>query len=231
LTNTTSIPGPSDRRKKRPRAWGSLDRAQIVAAALDIARAEGIKAMTIRRVSEKTGASRMALYRHVRDKQELLELVADEISWQAIPRKTSDTDNWRDRLRAIAYGLRKKFEANPAFLELIILRPTHGRGAVAMSELMTRAIASTGLPAKRVVHYTLVFTDIVLGRIQREISGDPTRGARNKPLVDAAVASGEAPYVTRYESEWRNVEPDDVFAAEVEMVITAIQAEQDANAR
>lgn len=187
--------------------------------------------MTIRRVSEKTGASRMALYRHVRDKSELLELVADEISWQAIPRTLDEAADWQDRLRAIAYGLREKFEANPAFLELIILRPTHGRGAIAMSELMTRTIASTGLPAERVVHYTLVFTDIVLGRIQREISGDPTRGARNKPLVDAAVASGEAPFVTLYESEWRNVVPDDVFATEVKMVIDAIRAETDAGSR
>ncbi len=76
---------------------------------------------------------------------------------------------------------------------------------------MTRAIASTGLPALRVVHYTLVFTDIVLSRIQREASGDPTRDIRNQPLVDAAVASGHAPYVTQYEAEWRTVRPQAVF--------------------
>ena len=210
------------------RAWGSLDRSQIIAAAMDIAREQGIKGLTIRNVSERTGASRMALYRHVRDKDELLELVADEISWQAIPNGLDENAGWKESLRAIANGLREGFGRNPAFLELIILRPTHGRGAVAMSELMTRTIASTGLPALRVVHYTLIFTDIVLGRIQREVAGDPTRGDRNQPLVDAAVASGDAPTVTRYESEWRTVEPDAVFVAEVEMVLSAIDGELNA---
>ncbi len=51
--------------------------------------------MTIRKVSEQSGASRMALYRHVRDKQELCELVADEISWQAVPRELDETSTGR----------------------------------------------------------------------------------------------------------------------------------------
>jgi AcrR family transcriptional regulator len=49
------------------RPWGGLGRAQIVDAAMEIARAEGIEALTIRRLATEVGASRMALYRHVPD--------------------------------------------------------------------------------------------------------------------------------------------------------------------
>ena len=216
----------STEKKRKARAWGSLDRAQIVAAALDIARQEGMSGLTIRKVSERTGASRMALYRHVSDKMELLELLADEMSWQSIPDDLGETAEWTERLRAIAHGLRKTFSAYPAFIELILPHPTHGRGAVAMSELITRVIASTGLPGPRVAHYTLVFTDIVLGRIHREMTGDPTNPQRNKLLVEAAVASGQAPFVTQYEAEWGRVEPDAVFLSELDMVIFAIERER-----
>jgi AcrR family transcriptional regulator len=208
-----------------PREWGSLDRDQIVAVALAVAQAEGIEGVTIRRVADAVGASRMALYRHVRDKQELLDLLADEIAWQALP-DVDDADDWRDRLRAIAAGLRERLTANPAFIDLMIVRAVHGRGGVAMSELITRAMAATGLPTARVAHFCMVFTDVVLGRIQREAAGDPTRGERNRRLIDAAVASGQAPFVVRHEAELRDVQPDDVFATEVEMVIAEIEKER-----
>ncbi len=211
------------------RGWGTLDRDQIVAVALAVAREGGLGAVTIRRVADEVGASRMALYRHVRDKEELLDLVADEIAWQAVPPAQDgvvDTADWRDRLRAIAAGLRRELTANPAFIDLIVVRAVHGRGGVAMSELITRAIAATGLTTARVAHFSMVFTDVVLGRIQRETAGDPTRGERNRRLIDAAVASGQAPFVERHEAELRTVQPDDVFATEVEMVIAALEKEQ-----
>jgi AcrR family transcriptional regulator len=65
---------------KHRRTWGSLGRAQIVAAALDIVRTEGLPALTIRRVAAELDASRMGLYRHVPNKQALIDLVMDAIA-------------------------------------------------------------------------------------------------------------------------------------------------------
>lgn len=203
--------------------WGTLDRDRIVAAALDLARSDGLDGLTIRRLAEAVGASRMALYRHVRDKQELLDLVADEIAWQAVPEV--GTDDWRAALRAVAAGLRAGYSQNPAFIELVVVRSVHGRGGVAMAELITRTVAATGLPKDRVAHWCMVFSDVVLGRIQREVAGDPTRGERNARLLQAALDSGQAPVIARHADELLEVRADDVFATEVEMVIAAIEAE------
>ncbi|MFW7413989.1 TetR/AcrR family transcriptional regulator [Demequina sp. SO4-18] len=206
-------------------SWGTLSREAIVDTALVLARERGIGAVTIRAVAEAVGCSRMALYRHVRDKTDLLDLLADEVSWAAAARAPDPGAPWESQLASIAASLREEFTANQALIEILIGNAVEGRGGVRVSEQITRAIASTGLPPERVAHYCLVFTDVVLGRIQREARGDPTTPARNKRLIDAAVASDEAPTVRRYASYLRAVDPGEVFEAEVNMVCAAIHEE------
>jgi AcrR family transcriptional regulator len=62
-----------------------LSRTAIVAAAQHVVERDGVEALTMRRVAEDLGASPMALYRHVRNKDELLVLVLDELA-AALPR-------------------------------------------------------------------------------------------------------------------------------------------------
>ena len=56
---------------------GALDRETVVAAALEIADRDGLSGVTMARVAEALGGSPMSLYRHLSDKQELLDAVAD----------------------------------------------------------------------------------------------------------------------------------------------------------
>ncbi|MBF6171537.1 TetR/AcrR family transcriptional regulator [Nocardia blacklockiae] len=93
-----TIRGVTDRR-----AWGSLQRAQIVAAALDIARAEGIEALTIRRLAAEVGASRMALYRHVAIAASALVLTAalPRRAPAPLPTDTQDMSGYVDRAQRV----------------------------------------------------------------------------------------------------------------------------------
>ncbi|MFI5609615.1 TetR/AcrR family transcriptional regulator [Amycolatopsis sp. NPDC051903] len=68
-----STPG----RPGRPARWS---RADVVEAARGIVAAEGVEALTMRRVARELGCSPMALYRHVRDKDELLALLMDHVA-------------------------------------------------------------------------------------------------------------------------------------------------------
>ena len=207
--------------------WGTLDLDRIVDASLALAREEGgLAAVTVRRVAEAAGCSRMALYRHVQDKQQLLDLAADRIAADAAAGLAlDDPAPWDERLRAIADSLRTHLERNPAFAEFMIVRSAHGPGGVRMAELITRAVARTGLAPDRVAHYCLVFTDVVLGRIHHEVAGDPTASSRNARLLAAAADVPDASFVRRYTEELRRVRTDDVFATEVAMVVGAMRAE------
>ncbi|MGK8523410.1 TetR family transcriptional regulator [Nocardia asteroides] len=62
---------------RRPRTSG-LGREQIVAAAVEILDANGLDALSMRKLGAKLGAGATSLYWHVSNKEELLELVLDE---------------------------------------------------------------------------------------------------------------------------------------------------------
>lgn len=73
----TTEPAPSPRRRGRP---PRLSREAIVAVARVIVERDGIEALSMRRVATELGSSPMALYRHVRDKDELLVLLLDALA-------------------------------------------------------------------------------------------------------------------------------------------------------
>jgi AcrR family transcriptional regulator len=68
-----TVRGPPSRRR------GGVTVDDVVAAAIDIVDREGVDALTIRRVAEACGLSPMGLYRHVRDKDDLLDRVVNAV--------------------------------------------------------------------------------------------------------------------------------------------------------
>src|SRR5574341_1482687 len=82
--------------KVKPR----LDRSQIVQAALDLLDAVGFDGLTMRNLAKKLGIKAASLYWHVRNKQDLLSLLADEIC--ASMREPDRTLPWRKQAMGTA---------------------------------------------------------------------------------------------------------------------------------
>src|SRR4051794_1681150 len=95
--------GTRRHRKRQP-----LDRAQIVRAALALLDEVGLDGLTMRHLAERLGVQAASLYRHVRDKEELLILLADEISGE-IPaedfasEEDGERQDWKGRLADLAW--------------------------------------------------------------------------------------------------------------------------------
>jgi AcrR family transcriptional regulator len=87
-----------------------LNRARVVAAAIALADAEGIEGLTMRRLSRHLGVVPMALYTHVANKDDLLDLMTDalfaEIDFDA-------SSGWREALRARALSMRAVLLEHP----------------------------------------------------------------------------------------------------------------------
>ncbi|MBB4679193.1 MULTISPECIES: TetR/AcrR family transcriptional regulator [Crossiella] len=66
---------PGGQQPRRPGRPARLTREAVVAAAVAIATEEGLAGVSMRRVAERMRCSPMALYRHIKDKEELVELV------------------------------------------------------------------------------------------------------------------------------------------------------------
>lgn len=99
----------------------TLTEKQIVDAALEIIRSEGLEALSMRRLSRELGRSAMAPYSYVADKQELLDLVAkDVLSEVDLP--AMDSGTWEDRLRHVVEAIDARLRQHPGIAEILFAR-------------------------------------------------------------------------------------------------------------
>lgn len=115
-----------------------LSRARILDASRRLLTEEGLEALTMRRVARELDVWPMGLYRHVADKEALVEaLIEDAAAAVPVP---PDRGDWRERLVALLHGLHDVLRAQPPELR--------GRLAYADAPGM-RAVAETGLALLR----------------------------------------------------------------------------------
>ncbi len=107
--------GPAHGTKKR------LSREIVLAAALDLVDAEGLEALTMRRLGQELGRDPMGLYRYAENRAALLdgvtELVLNELA--IFP----DDPDWQAQLRRIAHDLRLLALRHPNVVPLLVTRP------------------------------------------------------------------------------------------------------------
>jgi AcrR family transcriptional regulator len=204
------------------RSWGSLSRDQIVAAALRIARTDGLAAVTIRRLAAELDASRMALYRHVADKDALVALVLNAVAEQSVPPLPPPGGSWEERLRRLAHGMRAELRAYPGLIEVLMVRYNHGPGALRAVDTILEILADAGLGTEDAARYYLVFIDLVFGRVHREVHGDPIGPERTASLLD--TAQGEYRHLRAAESALRASTAEGIFETELDMFVLAVTA-------
>jgi AcrR family transcriptional regulator len=115
---------------------------QVVAAAIEIADADGLDNLSMRRVAERLGAGTMSLYRHVPGKSELFDLMVDRVSAEVSYRYEG---GWRDQLEQVARANRAMFERHPWLLTLFPRRPPQGPGVIGKYDAELRAVEGIGL--------------------------------------------------------------------------------------
>lgn len=138
---------------RSPLPWGTLNREQIVAAGLDIARDEGLEALSIRRPADRLGVSRMALYRHISDKDDLLDLVADAIADRDLPVPAADEGPWEDRLRTLAHAMRSQLLAYQGLTDLVLTRGNRGPSVLKLTEAIPVILEDAGFDAHWAARY------------------------------------------------------------------------------
>ncbi|MEV0106661.1 TetR/AcrR family transcriptional regulator C-terminal domain-containing protein [Nocardia sp. NPDC050799] len=97
------------RRKEQP----ALSRERIVADAVRLLDADGIEALSMRTLSTRLGAGATSLYRHVANKDELIELVVDEVYGELVVPDVHEQTAWRTAARETADNLRAMILRHP----------------------------------------------------------------------------------------------------------------------
>jgi AcrR family transcriptional regulator len=127
--------------------WGTITREDIVRAAVKVVRAGGYEQMTIRSLAAGLGVSPMSLYRHIRDKDDLLDEVVDRFLARAW-RPAAAEDDWQAWLIEAADRLRRFLVSQPPALHVYLRHPVVSPAAVERMNAMLAVLRRTGADEK-----------------------------------------------------------------------------------
>jgi len=140
--STDLLWGLSQREPKRARPVLTIER--IADAATAIADADGIAGVSMQLVASKLDVTKMALYRHVKNKAELLAVMT-ELAIGPAPDLMAVPGDWRSRLEAWTLGMRETWQRHPWLPDATVgVRPT-GPREIGWTESAVAALTGTGL--------------------------------------------------------------------------------------
>jgi TetR/AcrR family tetracycline transcriptional repressor len=120
-----------------------LSKSAVVDRALQLADAEGIDALTIRRLATELGVTPMALYWHFRSKEELIDGVVDRI-WSEIRIDVDPDVSWPLQLRALLESLIEVLRAHPSASALVMASDPLGSAKLAAIEVTLEVLHTAG---------------------------------------------------------------------------------------
>jgi len=158
-----------------------LDAASIADAAVAVADAEGVDAVSMRRVGARLGVSGMALYRHVTDRDDLLRRMVGRIAVEVPPVVEADAD-WRSTLARLAESTWTAFERHRWLVDVAISPARLVDGAPAAgTETVLRRLIDAGLTPERAHDLLLAVAAVPIGIARITLT------ARHVDYADAAA--------------------------------------------
>jgi AcrR family transcriptional regulator len=120
-----------------------LTRAAVVDRALQLADADGLDALTIRKLAQVLGVTPMALYWHFRSKDELLDGLAERV-WAELDVNIDGAAAWPEQLRGLLQSLLRVLRAHPAAPQLLLQSEKQGEHALRASEVTLQVLRDAG---------------------------------------------------------------------------------------
>lgn len=146
-----------------------LTRERILEAATRVMDAEGLEAVTMRRLGRELGVEAMSLYNHVPSKEALLSGILETVMRQfELPRHDGD---WLERLRDLALAYRRLLLAHPNVLSLFAEHRHLDPECLQPIELTLDALRSGGLSVEETTTAYHMLVGYVQGHAMLEIAG------------------------------------------------------------
>ncbi|MGW3209959.1 TetR/AcrR family transcriptional regulator [Streptomyces sp. NPDC001135] len=124
------------------RRWST---EEILDAAAELLRTSDADSFSVRKLAAVLGTDSSSLYRHFRNKTELLRAVADRILMAAMDGYRPEGD-WKQRITALALRLREAFGRHPQVAAVWGRYASGGAGSRLVMEEVLQALRASGLP-------------------------------------------------------------------------------------
>ena len=217
---TTDYSGGGDPARSLPLLWRDQKRPtrgprpgltvdRIVAAAIELADADGLGALSMRRVADRLGVGTMSLYTYVPGKAELLDVMLDTVLAEVA--RPDGAGGWRAGLERRAREDWALFHRHPWMLQISPARALLGPNETELFEASLSTVAGTGLSGAEMVLAVSLVGEYTRGAAQSAVGAamaeqrtgisDEQWWAAREPLFDKYFDPGRYPTVTRVAAE------------------------------
>jgi AcrR family transcriptional regulator len=148
-----------------------LTRERVLRAAVDLADREGLGALTMRRLGASLGVEAMSLYKHVANKEAILdgivEVVVAEIE---LPREGED---WKEAMRRRAFSARAVLTRHAWAIGLLEARGSTVEASMRYLDAVLGTLRAAGFSLEDAAHGFWLLDSFVYGHVVQEISVPP----------------------------------------------------------
>jgi AcrR family transcriptional regulator len=213
--------------KTEPEIRQPLTRDRIIEAALHVMDAEGLDAVTMRRLGRQLGVEAMSLYNHVADKEAVLRgVLARVLADFDLPRDPQL--DWIERVRQMARTFRELLLRHPGVIPLLSEKsgPVTDPRALVPIETALRTLRDAGLSEAETIHAYRAVVGFVVGNVALEVAGFLNVGDTGAHLEEmaAAIPVGRFPQIMELLPAMHDCDPSEEFEHGLDLLLTGLRS-------
>ncbi|MGY5014352.1 TetR/AcrR family transcriptional regulator [Streptomyces sp. 900105755] len=200
-----------------------LTEAGIYAAALRLVDADGVEALTMRKLAAELDANPMSLYHHVPNKEAVLRGVTRMVGSQ-FRTVTLENAPWQERMRLLATDFRTLAHRHP---ELLAYSFSHQPDFIQPDDpfwtALTAIVAAAGVPHPEVSETAALIVAVVIGVLAAELNGSLQQWASLEPPGAAADADEATDADADADADRSGPDRDHMFRLVIDTLITGLE--------
>jgi AcrR family transcriptional regulator len=220
--------------EREPSESPRLSRDSIVDAGLQIAARPGTASVTVRDLGKQLGVDPTAIYRHFRNKEELMSALLDRLITLVSARSTVNPVDWKAALTELADNLLMTYLEYPAVAAEAAILSTGGSAELDGIEFILSSLTRAGLSGTELIEYYQLFSSHVLAfgsiiaqaeiaRTQLTQGGDSDLERSYVPETVAATRSGH-PTTATYREQLLALDDFGVYRTGVRMILDSAES-------
>ena len=200
--------------RRRP----GLSRARVLEAAVSVADRDGLGAVTMRRLGAELGVEAMSLYKHIADKDDILDGMVDLVFGEIeLPAGEGD---WRGTMRPRVSSAREVLSRHSWAIGLFESRGAVGPATLRYVDSTLGALRSAGFSVEDAGYAFSLLDSFVYGHVTQEASASvPSTGEGDPP-----AGQGDYPYLAEVMEPGRGFSFDSAFEFGLELLLEALEA-------
>jgi AcrR family transcriptional regulator len=194
----------------------------VLEAAVSVADRDGLGALTMRRLGSELGVEAMSLYKHIDDKDDILDGIVDLVFGEIeVPAGEAD---WRDTMRRRVSSAREVLSRHSWAIGLFESRGAVGPATLRYVDSTLGALRSAGFSVEDAGYAFTLLDSFVYGHVTQEASASVPSADASSGDGDSPAVPGDYPHLAEVMEPGRGFSFDGAFEFGLELLLGALEA-------